>query len=745
MRLSTAESQLKRTNQSLDELQQQLRDEGAGATPVDSVGAIPEGLEDRLAEVESRLKSLRERRHEVELDRVSAQQRLESLQKALAALPDFSRVAPDPVEFLTQLSTSFTMAQRVLEEETARLRACEEQAAHHAAALRPLSPVFDGVADLESRIEDYETRARHLLEFEHESVRRSEEHRFYAEEYASSAPTNRFMAFLALIFMIVLGVAPSYTGNPGTYIPSLLCGIPLTYFLMNLATARRAAKRAEVQALEAERQVQALRADDVQVQQSVMALMERGGCQTVRELEALHDSYRECGRMAEVTAEACRRQQRVVDDAQTQVDTLFAKLMTTLQQVGERPRAHGDVPDAIGRAIGRYQEYRDTKRRIADARDHLNHFDQHMKRLSAETDATRKDEAEVSLETRRIMRANGYDEAKHESTSGAVRAYKVFLAELREQRGRTEMLRQQCEHLKREQQRDSTELELVRREIAAVLAAGGVDSLEMWHELAALAREYQEARAQLGVLEDRRTALLQGTSLEGLRAAVASSDAHGGGPAPNAPELRGQIGELSERIEERQNAIRDLEVLIAGQVAGVRPLCQIEEERSVLMRQIQELELELQAASYAIALIQEAAKDKHAHIAPPLAELASTYLGEITGGRYTTLTIDRGFEIHVHIPQQAAPNRDVERVLSKGTVDQVYLALRLAMVRMLSRNGESIPMILDDPFANYDDERLERTMALLVRIAQHHQILLFTCREDVAAVGRSMAVPLLTL
>jgi uncharacterized protein YhaN len=54
-------------------------------------------------------------------------------------------------------------------------------------------------------------------------------------------------------------------------------------------------------------------------------------------------------------------------------------------------------------------------------------------------------------------------------------------------------------------------------------------------------------------------------------------------------------------------------------------------------------------------------------------------------------------------------------------------------------------MILDDPFANYDDERLERTMALLVRIAQHHQILLFTCREDVASVARSLEVPVMAL
>jgi uncharacterized protein YhaN len=85
---------------------------------------------------------------------------------------------------------------------------------------------------------------------------------------------------------------------------------------------------------------------------------------------------------------------------------------------------------------------------------------------------------------------------------------------------------------------------------------------------------------------------------------------------------------------------------------------------------------------------------------------------------------------------------DPEKLLSKGTVDQLYLALRLAMVQSMSENGESIPLLLDDPFANYDDHRLERTLELLARLSAQNQVILFTCREDVVRAAQTVGAPI---
>jgi uncharacterized protein YhaN len=67
------------------------------------------------------------------------------------------------------------------------------------------------------------------------------------------------------------------------------------------------------------------------------------------------------------------------------------------------------------------------------------------------------------------------------------------------------------------------------------------------------------------------------------------------------------------------------------------------------------------------------------------------------------------------------------------------------MVQSMSGNGESIPLLLDDPFSSYDDQRLERALDLLARLSAQNQVLLFTCREDVVRAAEAVNAPVLRL
>ena len=64
--------------------------------------------------------------------------------------------------------------------------------------------------------------------------------------------------------------------------------------------------------------------------------------------------------------------------------------------------------------------------------------------------------------------------------------------------------------------------------------------------------------------------------------------------------------------------------------------------------------------------------------------------------------------------------------MSCGTADQMYLALRLAMCRMLL--AEDSPLILDDALVNFDDDRCDAAIELLSEEARKRQVILFTCR-----------------
>jgi uncharacterized protein YhaN len=69
--------------------------------------------------------------------------------------------------------------------------------------------------------------------------------------------------------------------------------------------------------------------------------------------------------------------------------------------------------------------------------------------------------------------------------------------------------------------------------------------------------------------------------------------------------------------------------------------------------------------------------------------------------------------------------------ISTGTREQVYLALRLAIVDHLDRGGERLPLFLDEAFVNWDPGRLERGLELLRGIAEQRQVFLFTCHPEI--------------
>nr|MBP9004414.1 hypothetical protein [Candidatus Hydrogenedentota bacterium] len=166
----------------------------------------------------------------------------------------------------------------------------------------------------------------------------------------------------------------------------------------------------------------------------------------------------------------------------------------------------------------------------------------------------------------------------------------------------------------------------------------------------------------------------------------------------------------------------------------------IQEDITWTRHQLTQLENEQAALALALATLEEAALQRHRRIAPGLSRNASRFLERITGGAHTEVRVGPDLSLSLRSTQDGS-----EAFLSKGALDQLYLALRLALVQRLSRNGERLPMLLDDPFANYDDTRLRAALELLREMGQEYQVLLFTCREDTARQAEQLGIPVVTL
>ena len=112
-------------------------------------------------------------------------------------------------------------------------------------------------------------------------------------------------------------------------------------------------------------------------------------------------------------------------------------------------------------------------------------------------------------------------------------------------------------------------------------------------------------------------------------------------------------------------------------------------------------------------------------------QLASQYLDRLTVGKYHNVWSPLG-ERHLCIDDDADQTLRVEQ-LSTGTREQLFLAIRLAMVRRFAQEGIELPMVLDDVFVNFDQIRTEAAVDTILDFAdQGHQIMLFTCHLHLA-------------
>ena len=115
-------------------------------------------------------------------------------------------------------------------------------------------------------------------------------------------------------------------------------------------------------------------------------------------------------------------------------------------------------------------------------------------------------------------------------------------------------------------------------------------------------------------------------------------------------------------------------------------------------------------------------------------------MGKITNGKYDNLNIDEKLNITVNGKHSlVAANR-----LSKGTIEQIYMSLRLGAADLIFEDSD-MPILLDDAFAMYDNKRMGNTMRFMS--SEMDQVIMFSChtREKVMADKLGLEYKLITL
>jgi uncharacterized protein YhaN len=220
-------------------------------------------------------------------------------------------------------------------------------------------------------------------------------------------------------------------------------------------------------------------------------------------------------------------------------------------------------------------------------------------------------------------------------------------------------------------------------------------------------------------------------NLDALQERLAElEDVDGGPPADDAlAEARVAVEDLSDRIEALTGQVQDLQNTYE-RAAERTTADQIDGEIDALENEVRRLEREHDRKIVLAHAIREADGRFREEHQPDVIRRASGYLATITDGRYDRILVGDSGEFYV---RRACDGGNVDTVaaesLSTGATQQLYLAMRLAIMSHLDHERERLPVFIDEALVNWDATRRGRGFQLLRELSQTRQVFVMTCHE----------------
>lgn len=187
-------------------------------------------------------------------------------------------------------------------------------------------------------------------------------------------------------------------------------------------------------------------------------------------------------------------------------------------------------------------------------------------------------------------------------------------------------------------------------------------------------------------------------------------------------QLEKTIINLQNIINETKLEIHKLELENQKISEKIENIIEIEEQTSNLQEQYEELLEYNETIEIAKQELEKAYEEMKQNITPRFTNKLSEIINKISNGKYKTVNFNEEKGITVELKNG---NYVTANMLSIGTMDQLYLALRLSTIEEISE--ETMPILLDETFAYFDETRLENILKYLNEKFNNRQTIIFTC------------------
>ena len=219
----------------------------------------------------------------------------------------------------------------------------------------------------------------------------------------------------------------------------------------------------------------------------------------------------------------------------------------------------------------------------------------------------------------------------------------------------------------------------------------------------------------------------------------------------STPDLsEGEIDSLKERFKAQSDNTSALKAELAAikekikaVTASTPPVAVLERQKEDLIAKIKAYREYTDTSDLALTTLDEAFRDLRKNYSEVLDQRTAEIFTRLSDDRYLSVNVSKSMELS--ITTSDAFGTKESGYLSRGTEDQLYLAMRLAVAELITNEGEKLPIFADDSLSQYDDGRTKKAFSFLKEYAKDKQIIMFTCHSFIKSAAEGLDIKTLDM
>jgi len=298
-------------------------------------------------------------------------------------------------------------------------------------------------------------------------------------------------------------------------------------------------------------------------------------------------------------------------------------------------------------------------------------------------------------------------------------------------------LKAQDQQYKKQHAGHASTIERAEQQRRALWAKCGVATAEQFYQI--VDRKSLIAQLQKDFKEvDKQIRSMIGTSVQYDDVAREIEGAKSSDLERRWDSLTTRMSETETRVASMQTAQGELAASMK-QLGDDDRLMTARLELGCIERKLEQLSRRWQTLATASCLLEDVCGTFERERQPETLREASSFLSQLTAGKYTRIWTPLGTN-QLKIDDSEGNSLPLE-ILSRGTGEAVFIALRLSLAAAYARRGVMLPLVLDDVLVNFDGARAEHAARTLQTFAElGHQVMMFTCHDHIVEIFHKIGI-----